>query len=375
MRIGICTFHYALNAGAVLQAYALQTILEKYGHEVFFVDYRISKRYGLKDFVGKGFFKTINKWEDFIYRTYYNRFGTYERVLNIGEYQYSDIEELKDNPPGCDVLIAGSDQIWNVGSKSSLNRVYFLDFGVDNVTRVAFAASLGQCQVPEKLHDEMQSLLGKFDAVSVRERNGVEFIQSLLNGKKTVEHISDPTMLLDPSDYIRISDVTNECNKSKYIASYILSNFGNEQFEIINSISKLKKLQIINLRNPDTCIRLQYGKNVVVTPTKWLSYIYNSEFVICSSFHAVVFSLIFHKPFLVVTPYINQRIVSLLEKCELQNRIFYQNDEKKLQALLNESINWFVVDEMIMFEREKAVLFLNNSIKKKHDFSSNTTVQ
>lgn len=40
MKIGILTFHRAINYGAVLQCYALSEVLKKMGHDVFVIDYR-----------------------------------------------------------------------------------------------------------------------------------------------------------------------------------------------------------------------------------------------------------------------------------------------------------------------------------------------
>ena len=40
MRIGIITYHFANNYGAVLQAYCLQKVLEKTGIEIEFIDYQ-----------------------------------------------------------------------------------------------------------------------------------------------------------------------------------------------------------------------------------------------------------------------------------------------------------------------------------------------
>ena len=40
MRIGIITFHAAFNYGSMLQAYALQTFLEKKGHQVEIINFR-----------------------------------------------------------------------------------------------------------------------------------------------------------------------------------------------------------------------------------------------------------------------------------------------------------------------------------------------
>ena len=40
MKIGILTFHWATNYGAVLQCYALQAYLEQLGHNVRVIDYK-----------------------------------------------------------------------------------------------------------------------------------------------------------------------------------------------------------------------------------------------------------------------------------------------------------------------------------------------
>lgn len=40
MKIGIFTFHCAVNYGAVLQTYCLQEVLKSMGHEVYVIDYR-----------------------------------------------------------------------------------------------------------------------------------------------------------------------------------------------------------------------------------------------------------------------------------------------------------------------------------------------
>ena len=42
MKIGILTFHWATNYGAVLQCYALQTYLESLGHKVNVINYKPS---------------------------------------------------------------------------------------------------------------------------------------------------------------------------------------------------------------------------------------------------------------------------------------------------------------------------------------------
>ena len=64
MKIGIVTFHYAHNFGALLQTYALQTKLQQMGHEVYIINYivpRIYENYSLLsiDRKNKSFLKKI----------------------------------------------------------------------------------------------------------------------------------------------------------------------------------------------------------------------------------------------------------------------------------------------------------------------------
>ena len=81
-KIGILTFHYAHNYGAVLQAYALKTKLQRMGYEVQVLNYQnkyIARRYR------KGIH--IDFWKRDILP---NRWG---RILNIiKEQHYSSAE-------------------------------------------------------------------------------------------------------------------------------------------------------------------------------------------------------------------------------------------------------------------------------------------
>lgn len=363
MKIGIMTTHTALNCGAVLQAFALQTSLEKLGHEVEFINFRKPKKKKIRQFIGKGIRKSWYKWENIFEVWKHEKNNSFGSILKRGNTIYRTLHELQKNPPKYDIYIAGSDQIWNIGSSAtSIDRHYYLDFGALNTKRIAFAASLGQCIIPEIFEYEIKSLLLKFDAISVRESNGVEFIRSLLGDKKEVHHISDPTIMLQANDYLNITSIKKNKKTKSYIASYILHEFQDEQLNIVDYIKNKVNLEIINLRNPDTCIHLPNAKNKVVTPYQWLSYINGAEFIICCSFHAVVFSLIFHKPFIVITPVNNQRIISILSKIGLTERIFSLFENGKIDHLLETQIDWLKVDQMIDFEKNRSLTFLQNSL-------------
>lgn len=360
MNIGIMSFHAALNSGAVLQAYALQTQLERMGHSVEFINYRRIRKRKLNHFLAKSIKKTWWKWQDYIQDYLYAKNDAFGYVLKRGTTIYRSIDELQKNPPEYDVYLAGSDQIWNVGSNRILSKQYYLSFGDPSIKRIAFAASFGQCEVLPFLENDIRTEVMKFDAVSVREKNGVEYLQQLMGKDKKIHHICDPTFLLSANDYLQIA--TEKKEEKPYIASYILHAYFQEQLNIVEHIKKHTHSPILNLRNPDTCIRLPKAENKIVTPYQWLGYIKNAELVICCSFHAVVFSLLFHKPFVVVSPVQNARISSLLEPLGLMNRFFVNFEPSKIEEVLNTNIDWQKVDAHIEKEKNKAIEFLETNL-------------
>jgi hypothetical protein len=360
MKIGIITTHHALNCGAVLQAYASQFFLTNLGHQVEFIDYEEPYKRPLRNYISKSLIKTFHNWQD-LYNGYkYKRRGEFNEILNIGPIHYTDINELKKNPPKYDLYYAGSDQIWTVASRKKVVRPNYLDFGDDTVKRISYAASLGQGIVPEFMKDEIKGLLLKFNHISVRETSGVKVIQNIIGDYKKVHHVVDPTLLLTAKDYQSIVEKVNTMDN--FIVCYSLAAYKDEHIKMLTYIQEKTGLPIKNLRNPDNCIRLKKAQNIIVTPYTWLGYIKKCNLVICTSFHAVVFSLIFHKPFVVVSPYVNKRIMSLLSLVELEDRFIEHFNEQKIDLLLKQKIDWKDVDNKLAKNRESSIDYLINAI-------------
>lgn len=366
MKIGIVTFHNALNVGAVLQAYALQTFLIQLGHQVEFINYSPIRKHGFRSYIAKSPIVMFNKWRNIYNGKKYRNYGNFNKVLILSSHIYRSYDELKNCPSDYDVYIAGSDQIWNF--YTSLSPIYMLDFVPFGKKKIAYAVSMGQCRLDESLYEEFKKRLLSFDAISLREKNAVDFVNVLLKGEKLAYQTLDPTLLIDSKAYDKIID-DSKIKVKNYICTYILAELDKENFEIIRTIKSLLGLDIINLRNPDTCIWLSQAQNKIVTPYQWLYYIKNSDFVICNSFHAVVFSLIFHKPFIALVPPRdknkggNMRINTLLEDMGLLKRIIEHFDLKQIQDILKESISWDVVDRRIRRLRESSIQFLMNNLK------------
>ena len=365
MKVGIVTLHNALNAGAVLQAYALQTFLSQLGHQIEFINYNPIRKYSFRDYIAKSPLVMFNKWRNIFYGKRYSKQSNFNKVLSLSSKTYMSYEDLVSRPMDYDLYIAGSDQIWNF--YTSLSPIYLLDFVPTNKKKIAYAASMGQCRIDKSLYTAFKDKLMRFEAISLREKNGVDFANSLLKGEKQAIQAVDPTLLNDASIYDQIIEKIETGNKP-YICTYILAELDQENADIISYIKTKIGLDILNIRNPDTCIHLHKAKNKIVTPYQWLYAVKNSEFVICSSFHAVVFSLIFHKPFVALVPPDhknkggNMRINTLLGDVGLLNRIIPHFDTEKINQTINSPINWDEIDRRIKCLRKPSINFLKSNL-------------
>ncbi|MEK7394002.1 MAG: polysaccharide pyruvyl transferase family protein [Fibrobacterota bacterium] len=360
LKVGILTFHRAPNAGAVLQAFALQTTLRRMGHQVEFIDYEPRRKHYLREFVGKGAVKTLHKLED-RFREFRHGFSdSYHRVLCKGGTRYRSIEDLRASPPPYEAYIAGSDQIWNVGSRGKIDRVYYLDFGPPSIRRVAYAASFGQCSVPSALEQEITSLLDGFDAIGVRESNGARFASELLAGRNPVAQVMDPTFLLTPGEYAHIVETCPGAQGS--LVTYILAEYHPPQLQILERVRNRLGTRHLNLRNPDTCVRLGRSVDRVVDPYRWLGAISEARFVLCSSFHAVVFSLLYHRDFLAVSPYPNARVQSLLALVGLEGRFMTEFAQDAVDRAVDSRIDWNRVDMLLAEHSSDSLGFLEKTL-------------
>ena len=169
-QIGILTYHFADNFGAVLQAFALQQLLQSLGHQVEFIDYRPphvqkggsfrlpSSRQNIKANLVTAYQKLTTLMQKVLDDG--GRHAAFvsfrEQNLLQGSPRYFTLESLQETSFPYDCLICGSDQIWNSSAQYGIDPAYFLDFGGENVKRVAFAPSFGKGRV----NPEHESLVG-----------------------------------------------------------------------------------------------------------------------------------------------------------------------------------------------------------------------
>ena len=358
MKIGIITFHWATNYGAVLQAYALQSFLMKLGHAVQIIDYkpRIYEKKLVKCFKQKRPWLIKNKLIDYFKEQPFILFRKEHFRLTT---RYHSLQELRKNPPECDVYICGSDQIWNPsftkGGEGQPTTSYFLDFGHEKTIRIAYAVSFGCTEYQEEIRHIVSPVLTKFNAISVREKSGYEIVRNM--GFDNVKLMPDPTLLLTAQEYNEILDSSPSfCKPFNFF------------YAIQDRQLVIKKMEHY-FRNelPECVVSTREFKYSIIDIREWLSLIKAAHSVVTNSFHGIVFSIIYKKPFIAVPVEglgsgMNDRIFTLLEQLGLKDRILNNCEPSRITAILSEKINWAAVEEKIQILRGDAELFLSKNI-------------
>lgn len=371
-KIGVITFHSAENSGAVLQCIALQKAIKKLGGDPYVIDYQpeyVRNQYKIiinpffeaskKRASGINYFKSLLAYtlQDIRFMRKLSRkikFKNFRSKYIKMSGLYKSIEALRMNPPEADVYIAGSDQIWNRQlTGGSFDPAFFLDFGDERVEKYTYAVSTGEVSDDEV--ERINNASTYFNMVSFRESSIFDEFFSKYKMNKYLQSV-DPTLLMDSNDWGDFVD------KSKPLKKYILV-YALEKNDAFNNIIQLlnggTEYEIIDISQCN--IKLQYSKikRMDFAPNDFLSYIYNAEIILTNSFHCTVFSIIFHKKFIVV-PHkkSNTRISDLLLKLKLEEH-FYNGTIDSLYK----NIDWKKVDDRIKKYRADSITYLKKIIE------------
>ncbi len=335
------------NYGAALQGYALYTTVKKLGYEPQIVRYRGGMPETIKDFSGIRKVKfVLGTWKRKIFvneserekrhheRKFKKQIAVRKEIFHRfaeDNFVYANNKpaiwwELKENPLIADLYLCGSDQIWNPYFKGGKNDLgYFLDFAPANKPRVAYAPSLGCSVLPAPAKSNFAQLISKFKAVSVREAAGQKIVKEETG--LDVPVVADPTLLFTREDWEAVERKV-EGVPEKYILCYRFSDNSNTK-RSIDAISESLGLPVVTL--PLSVPSLQdknYRKVFNAGPAEFVWLIHHAELVCTDSFHATVFSLLFHTPFLTYmrenfsnsSANMNSRIENLLALAQLEHR-------------------------------------------------------
>lgn len=367
MKIKTITCHDVYNYGASLQAYALQKYLITLGHESEIIDYkpdylRNHYRFWYVPKNSRYYNKTKHsKLFKFILCCYFapKRFATYPRKIKFDAFKkkylclskrYDSYNELLRSQPEADVYLAGSDQIWNTTLPNGKDPSFFLQFGNKHTKRISYAASFAIPKIDDNDKVQIQQWLKIFDAISVRERTGIDILNTL--GLEGIE-VLDPVFLISEREWMRFAG-KKRIIKYNYLLIYDLYLNDNRLHTEAIRLAKKMKLKVVAV---DGVMKCPYAdKNVSnAGPNEFVNLIQNAKFVITNSFHATSFSIIFKKPFKVFYKYENiSRMSDLLNKLGLAECLNSENSdftynwsqvELIMQPMINTSKS-FLIDNL-----------------------------
>ena len=369
MKIAILTLDLQTNFGGILQAYALQTVLERMGHEVTHLQAKHSRLHNpvVMPLV----------WCKRLYRKYFQG----DRQLPIFENPYKwagkNTDRFISSNLNCrflapeewneglareyDVIVVGSDQVWRPNYTSDVTRFFTAFLGHSDICRIAYAASFGVAV--NEFSDEQiacgREYLKLFSAISVREESGIRLCKELFDVQAC--QVLDPTLLLRREDYqcfastapqspgnlmVYVLDRTEE--KDAFIAEFaekrgLVPFYANSKTEIPWNVD------------------IPIGERKQPPLENWLRGFADAEFVLTDSFHACVFSILFHKPFGV---FVNlerglSRIESLLRPLGLMDRCITD-----APVDLDRSIDWKFIDNVLMQKTESSLDFLKQGLNR-----------
>ncbi len=369
MRIGIITLPLHYNYGGILQNYALQKVLKNMGHDVVTLNrpldnaqltllqflrttlVRLIKRYvlGKKEIIFRERF--MNKTLPVVSK---NTLKFVDKHINI--QRIKSLSSLKEDD--FDAYIVGSDQIWR---SYVLNIEHcFLSFTKGwNVKRLSYAASFGSSkwQYDNKTTERLKACVKHFDAISVREYQGKLLCEEYLEVES--ELLIDPTLLLHKEDYIKLC-IYDSVSKGGLL-TYVLDE-NEEKTDLTDSISENLGLLPFKVNSRAEDIFAPLEERIQKPVEQWIRGFYDADFVVTDSFHACVFSIIFHKPFVVIG---NEkrgisRFETLLEMFHLKSRMIKDFDD--YLKIKDEDISFSEIDNIISEKRKQAFEFLNKNL-------------
>lgn len=335
--IGIITFQNANNYGAVYQAFALKKTVEKLGHNVQVINYD-SPAMGLKAVQQRQF-------KEFI-----------DEHLNLTK-EYSQKAEIDASE--FDAIISGSDQVWNP-RLTGYDMTYFLDFAGEDIKKVSYAASIG---LNGDLFMEHKNVFEKyvpwFEGISLREETHVEYIQSIAKDKKVIASI-DPSLLLTSKEYLDAFGLKDDRSEDYiFVFSYALDP---KMYDFANMLSLKSGYKIVAI-SPYTAGSFVDGSRVLknVPPVEWLQLFNKAKLVITDSFHGMMFSIVFNKPFYAYTPNRSNvaRVTDVLKKLGLEDRKLTNVTGVKDVSFETDYEN---VNTLLAVEREKSLEYLKNQL-------------
>ena len=367
MKVGILTFHRATNYGAILQAYALIQYLINQGYDAKIVDYK-PKGMGIlyAPINVPGFLKKIKRIVLNLLMlpsllTRYKKREMFWKYINK-VLPMTDIVLSSGDLPRMDAYIVGSDQVWSICFTGGIDNLYWGQFDRNGAKLISYAGSAAENMGDSFYSNENAKLLEAFDFISVREKELQGYLQTQIPNKK-IEKVLDPTLMAGVDFFDEL--IADEVPLEKYVLVYQVIRTKDALIsEYAKQIASRAGWDIVEIKNSRLYICSQGKFSIskeLQNPTQFVSLFKYAQFVITTSFHGTAFSLMFNRPFNVVSisDEVDSRAKDLLMQLNLTDRLVSLPLNKKQKDVDWEGVN-FKLQELRIPSRE----FLKKALRR-----------
>lgn len=370
VKAGILSMQRICNYGSFLQAYGLKKILEELGCEVQFADYHPGECL-VHGKGGAGIPRKIEKFKDVMkVRAPFRdkiRFINYKRNYAKKYYPYLGIDESLRYFPDVDLMVIGSDEVFNC-IQDNPNVGFTPDlFGVGQTATkvISYAASFGNTTIEKletyKVKEKVAGWLGALDVVSVRDSNSGKIVKTLTG--RAPEYHFDPVLIYDFMKKCR--EIPSDVQEKNYLLLYgYTGRFTKRECAAIRKFAEERHLRILCIGGVQHCC----DKFVDCNPFSVIAYFQHAKAVITDTFHGTILSVITHQRFVTIVRengYGNaEKLIDLLEKLNLSKQILKNMSE--LSCTLGSKIDYSIVDQIIKEERTHTYQYLKEQIDGLH---------
>ena len=354
MNIGILSMQKIHNYGSFLQAFSLKKQLEARGHNVYFIDILPGKQIANSPAVHGG--SILSKFDRYFFKRIEN-YLLYKKMakIHIDDYQkYLETEKSLPSDQSFDLVIIGSDEVFNATVPSPWGFTTQLFGDVDNAKRVVtYAASCGSTTLEGAkeygIEDDLRGAMQKLESISVRDVNTAAFVKGIL-GVSPEMHV-DPVFISSFDEHIPVVP-----RRKPYLLVYAYANRIDDPSEIaaIKAYAKKNKLEIL-------CVGMQQrwcSHNISANAFELLAYVKNAACIVTDTFHGTVFSIKYNKKFVSLIRESNKnKLGGLLGQFGLLSRSVDELD--RFDEIMENPIDYVATNEMIKAEQQRSYGYLD----------------
>ena len=346
--VGIVGWWFASNYGSSLTYYALGSVLEKMGKQVLMIP--IAKTNG-------------TPWEPEIQFTV----DFISKYFHVGQTRAYD--KMHEFNKFCDTFMLGSDQMWTGDSTDLVGYTFFLDFVDRDKKKIAFSTSFGHGDfyAPEEVIATAADYLRRFDAISVREKSGIDICKERFSIE--ADQIFDPVFLCDKQDYDRLAENVNDPLPEKYLLCYILDPTAEKEAaaKAIAEHEHLKILTILGLKEYHYAKEKWHTGEVLpqITSEQFLFYMKHCSYLLTDSHHGTCFGIIYQKPYAaLVNPQRGAtRFETVAKALGLTERLFENANDIISSGRPYKPIDYIQVSHCIELEKARAKSWLEKAFE------------